>query len=86
VGLWGLESLGAPGDGLFVGGGLKVLGVQALGTAVCLGFVALTMWVAFKLIDLICGLRVSRDAELRGLDVREHGMESYAGFQIFVTD
>jgi Amt family ammonium transporter len=86
VGLWGLESLGAPGDGLFVGGGLKVLGVQALGTVVCLGFVALTMWVAFKLIDLTSGLRVPRDVELRGLDVHEHGMKSYAGFQIFVTD
>ncbi len=86
VGLWGLESLGAPGDGLFVGGGLEVLGVQALGTAVCLGFVALTMWVAFKAIDMTSGLRVSRDAELRGLDVHEHGMESYSGFQIFVTD
>jgi len=86
VGLWGLESLGAPGDGLFVGGGLRVLGVQALGTVVCLGFVALTMWVAFKLIDLTSGLRVSRDAEFRGLDVCEHGMESYAGFQIFVTE
>ena len=86
VGLWGLESLGAPGDGLFVGGGLEVLGVQALGTVVCLGFVALTMWGAFKVIDMTSGLRVSRDAELRGLDVHEHGMESYAGFQIFVTD
>jgi Amt family ammonium transporter len=53
---------------------------------VCLGFVALTMWVAFKLIDLTSGLRVSRDAEFRGLDVCEHGMESYAGFQIFVTE
>lgn len=86
VGLWGLASLGAPGDGLFVGGGLTVLGIQALGTVVCLGFVALTMWVAFKLIDLTSGLRVSKEAELRGLDVHEHGMESYAGFQIFVTD
>jgi Amt family ammonium transporter len=86
VGLWGLERLGAPGDGLFVGGGLTVLGIQALGIVVCLGFVAATMWVAFKVIDMTSGLRVTRDAELRGLDVREHGMESYAGFQIFLTD
>ncbi len=86
VGLWGLEGLGAPADGLFVGGGLSVLGIQALGTIACLGFVAVTMWVTFKVIDVTLGLRVSRDAELRGLDVREHGMESYAGFQIFVTD
>jgi Amt family ammonium transporter len=86
VGLWGLESLGAPGDGLFVGGGLSVLGIQAVGIIACLGFVAATMWIAFKAIDIASGLRVSRDAELRGLDVHEHGMESYAGFQIFVTD
>ena len=86
VGLWGLESLGVPGDGLFVGGGLSVLGIQAVGIVACLGFVAATMWVTFKAIDVLSGLRVSRSAELRGLDVHEHGMESYAGFQIFVTD
>jgi len=28
-------------------------------------------------------LRVSREEELRGLDIGEHGMESYAGFQVF---
>ncbi len=86
VGLWGLESLGAPGDGLFVGGGPSVLGIQAVGIFACLGFVAATMWVTFKVIDVTSGLRVSRSAELRGLDVHEHGMESYAGFQIFITD
>ncbi len=86
VGLVGLESLGAPGDGLLVGGGFRMLGIQALGTVSCLAFVALTMWMVFKVIDMTVGLRVSRDAELRGLDVHEHGMESYAGFQIYVTD
>ena len=29
------------------------------------------------------GIRVSEDEELRGLDLGEHGMEAYAGFQIF---
>jgi Amt family ammonium transporter len=86
VGLFGLQSLGAPGDGLLVGGGLDMLLVQFLGTFACLSFVAVTMWIVFKLIAVTIGLRVSRDAEFRGLDVREHGMESYAGFQIFITD
>jgi Amt family ammonium transporter len=86
VGLWGLESLGAPSNGLLVGGGITMLGVQALGTFVCVAFVAVTMWIVFKLIDITTGLRVSRDVEFRGLDVREHGADSYAGFQIFVTD
>ena len=58
VGLWGLESLGAPGDGLFVGGGPSVLGIQAVGTIACLGFVAATMWITFKVIDVASGLRV----------------------------
>ena len=29
---------------------------------------------------------ISKEEELRGLDVGEHGMESYAGFQIFSTE
>jgi Amt family ammonium transporter len=86
VGLFGLESLGAPGDGLLVGGGIGVLWVQLVGMVACLGFVAITMWIVFKVIAVTVGLRISREAELRGLDVKEHGMESYAGFQIFVTD
>ena len=36
-------------------------------------------WVLKKTI----GIRVSADEELRGLDLGEHGMEAYAGFQIF---
>ena len=40
----------------------------------------------FKLIDKTIGLRVSRDEELKGLDIGEHGMESYSGFQIFTTE
>ncbi|HBP17932.1 MAG TPA: hypothetical protein DEA08_09070, partial [Planctomycetes bacterium] len=45
-----------------------------------------SMGIVFKAIDSIIGLRVSEETELRGLDVGEHGMESYAGFQIFVTE
>jgi len=31
------------------------------------------------------GLRVSAEEELKGLDIGEHGMEAYAGFQVFTT-
>ena len=41
--------------------------------------------LGFKLIDLTVGLRISREEELRGLDIGEHGMEAYGGFQIFNT-
>jgi Amt family ammonium transporter len=45
-------------------------------SASALGFFALKKTV---------GLRVSRDEELVGLDIAEHGQEAYAGFQIFST-
>jgi len=86
VGLFGQEALGANADGLFYGGGFASLGVQAIGTLACTAFVIICMAVAFKAIDLTFGLRVSRESELRGLDVGEHGMESYGGFQIFITE
>ena len=86
VGLFGQSSLGLTNDGLFYGGGLTQLGVQALGTFVCATFALVSMGIVFLLIKKTIGLRVSRDEELRGLDIGEHGMESYAGFQVFVTE
>ena len=39
----------------------------------------------FTLIKVTIGLRVTREEELRGLDIGEHGMEAYSGFQVFTT-
>ena len=86
VGLVGQAALGSPLDGLFYGGGAGQLGIQALGIVACLGFTASAMWIVFKAIDAVVGLRVSRETELRGLDIDEHGLESYAGFQIFTSE
>ncbi len=86
VGFFGQAALGAPKDGLFYGGGLLQLGVQALGTFTVVAFVIASMWLVFKTIDALVGLRVSEEEELRGLDIGEHGMESYSGFQIFLTE
>ncbi|MCB9641140.1 MAG: ammonium transporter [Myxococcales bacterium] len=86
VGLFGQKALGAPLNGLFYGGGLTQLGTQTLGIASIVAFVSLSMWIVFKTIDAMVGLRVSLDIELQGLDIGEHGMESYSGFQIFLTE
>jgi len=48
-------------------------------------FVLISMGIVFKLIDCTVGLRIGREEELRGLDIGEHGMEAYGGFQIFST-
>jgi len=86
-GIWGTLSIGlfATDGGLFYGGGAGLLGVQALGTFAVAGFVTVTMGLVFASIKYTVGLRVSKEEELRGLDITEHGMEAYAGFQIFST-
>lgn len=86
IGFFGRESLGLANNGLFYGGGLVQFGIQLLGVTSVIAFILLTMGGLFKLIDSTIGLRVSREEELRGLDIGEHGMEAYAGFQIFTTE
>jgi len=39
-----------------------------------------TSYLVFRLIDGIMGMRVSRDEELIGLDISEHGSEAYPEF------
>ncbi len=87
VGIFGHKSLGLGRDGLLHGGGLTQLGVQALGVITVVIFVVAIMFVIFKGIAfLISGLRITREEELKGLDITQHGMESYAGFQVFLTE
>ncbi len=69
--------------GLFYGGGFAQLGVQLIGALSVMLWVMATTAVMFFAIKYSVGLRVSREEELRGLDIGEHGMEAYGGFQIF---
>jgi Amt family ammonium transporter len=86
VGIFGQQGLnGLANNGLIYGGGFTQLGIQIVGSAATVVFVLVGMGLVFKIIDLTVGLRVSRTEELRGLDIGEHGMESYSGFQIFST-
>ena len=86
IGLFGQKALGLPNNGLFYGGWFTQLGIQILGVISVVLFVITAMGFIFKLIDITIGLRVSREEELRGLDIGEHGLEAYAGFQIFTTE
>ena len=45
-----------------------------------------TMFILFSILKAIGMLRVSKEEELRGLDIGEHGEEAYNGFQIFTTN
>ena len=71
------------GEGLFYGGGLKVLGVQSLGVVCILAFTVVAITVTFLVIKAIFGLRVTEEEEITGLDATEHGLPSaYSGFSI----
>jgi Amt family ammonium transporter len=87
-GMWGTIALGLfhESNGLLFGGGAKLVGVQILGSVSVVLFTLVSMLIIFKLLAATIGLRVSATEEIRGLDIGEHGMESYAGFQIFLTD
>jgi len=66
-------------------GSQAAFGVQLLG-AVCMFAWAFGCGsIMFFILKKTVGLRVSREEELRGLDIPEHGNEAYPGFQVFTT-
>jgi Amt family ammonium transporter len=95
-GIWGTVAVGlfavdkitgaGTGNGLFYGGGFKLLGVQILGSATVILFTLVVSLVFWAIVKAVMGVRVSREEETRGLDIGEHGMEAYAGFQIYLTE
>jgi len=86
-GAWGTLSYGlfAMDGGLFYGGGFRQLGVQLLGVATAFVWAFGLGLILFSILKHTVGIRVSAEEELKGLDLGEHGMEAYAGFQIFST-
>jgi Amt family ammonium transporter len=54
----------------------KVL-VQAHGVVVTVVWSAVVAFIAFKLVDIVIGLRVPEDEEREGLDVTSHGESAY---------
>jgi len=82
IGLWGTAVQGdGAGMGLFNGGGITLLLVQALGAAAYAIWTLVTCWIAWSVIGgLFGGIRVSEEEETQGLDIGEHGMEEKPDF------
>jgi Amt family ammonium transporter len=77
-GVWGTLAVGIFVESVpFVA---QLAGVAASGT---LCFVSAL--VIFLVLKHTIGIRVSEAEEMRGLDIGEHGMEAYSGFQIFTV-
>ena len=85
-GVWGTLAVGIFGNAEL--GGLDYelsFGAQALGVMAVGIFSLVCAALFFGIIQATMGLRVTEKEELGGLDIGEHGMEAYGGFQIFST-
>jgi ammonium transporter, Amt family len=68
--------------GLFYGGGMKVLLAQCVGSAIiCVATFASAM-AMFAALNAFGLLRVSKQGELVGLDVDQHGITAYPEYDI----
>jgi len=80
--LTGLFATGVSTEkGVFYGGGFHFFGVQCLGVASVILYVAVVITIVFAILKHTIGLRVTPEEEITGLDVSEHGLlTAYAGF------
>jgi Amt family ammonium transporter len=67
----------SPVTGLFYGGGTQLLVAQIIGSASITAATFGVSMVMFYLVKLTGTLRVSREGELQGLDLHEHGGSAY---------
>lgn len=83
-GIWGTFAVGLfdYNDGLFYGGGFRLLGIQSLGIVAVLAWTLVTVGLLFFVLNKTIGVRCSLHEEIEGLDTTEHGLESaYPDFQ-----
>ncbi|MFN8222908.1 MAG: ammonium transporter [Gaiellales bacterium] len=76
------ERLATGRGGLFYGGGLHQLGIQALGLVAVGAFTFTASFVVLWLMKVTVGIRTEEEVETLGLDVSEHGMWGYPEFYI----
>ena len=81
VGLFA-ESQWTPGQasGLFFGGGLTLLQAQLTGIIAVAAFVFGVAFLTWQLLKATMGIRVSIQEEIEGLDIGEHGQQTYPEF------
>lgn len=87
VGLFAQDKItgAATGNGLFFGGGTTLLTAQAIGVVAVGAFTFTAAFAVWYVIKQVFGLKVSREEEIQGLDIGEHGMKAYPDFQGFIT-
>jgi Amt family ammonium transporter len=87
VGLFAQDAImpNTTGNGLLFGGGFKLLTAQATGVVAVGAFTMVAALITWAVIRATVGIRVTREEEIAGLDIGEHGMEAYPDFQGFIV-
>ena len=77
IGLWGIDAEG--GIGIFNGGGTDQLISQFIGALAYTFWAAALAYIFFSILKKSIGLRVTKEEEIEGLDIAEHGIRAYPG-------
>jgi Amt family ammonium transporter len=78
IGLFGTHVVNSIGlDGLLYGGGTTLLGKQALGVGLVAGYSFIATLIIGFAIEKTIGFRISKDAEIEGIDLIEHAESAY---------
>ena len=82
AGIWGLLAVGIFADGAygisgFIDGNGEQFVIQVIGVLALIGWVVVIAGVTCWALNRLMGLRTSREDELSGLDVPQHGLEAY---------
>ena len=80
IGLWGVD--GDTGIGLFNGGGAAQLGAQAIGVIAYAVWAVVLSYIVLAILKATMGLRVTKEVEIEGLDISEHGSIAYPGKRV----
>ncbi|MFS4467298.1 ammonium transporter [Maribacter sp. 2210JD10-5] len=77
-GIWGTLAVGIFGDKAGAGQFLT----QLYGVLIVGAFCVITSGIILGVLKATLGLRVSKEEELEGLDIHEHGMDAYSDFRM----
>ncbi|MES2238680.1 MAG: ammonium transporter [Bacteroidota bacterium] len=72
-----LVGLFATDGGLFYGGGFAKLGIQIIGVVAVGAWAITTSYIVLSILKKTIGLRVTKEEEIDGLDIHEHGTNCY---------
>lgn len=79
VGIFATRAVNVAGaDGLVAGGGLHLLGEQALAVGATLVWSFVMSLLLAKALDMVLGLRISAEEEIEGLDATQHAENAYS--------